>query len=87
MSQHYSLAEVRILRDTAFRAYMEALSSKSYGIGSRNTQRQDLTALKKELNFWDAYLAMKLGEGSQIEVRDIVPVDPPMNPFHETHTY
>jgi TPR repeat protein len=71
MAQTFSLAEAQAMRQSAFTAYQEALNSKSYGVGSRNLTRQDLADLLANLNYWDAYLAMLTGKGSQIEVRSL----------------
>ncbi len=76
MANRYTIQEAVSMRQTARQAYQEALSSKSYGIGSRNTVRQDLGTLLNQMNFWDSYVAMLMGEGSQMIAKDLVSIDP-----------
>jgi hypothetical protein len=76
VANRYTIQEAVAMRQAARTAYTEALSSKSYGIGSRNTTRQDLGTLLNQMNFWDSYVAMLMGEGTQMIAKDLVSVDP-----------
>jgi len=48
----YTEAEALANFESAKKAYTNALSSKSYSLGERSKTNQDLSALKKEMNYW-----------------------------------
>nr|WP_159465405.1 hypothetical protein [Scandinavium goeteborgense] len=47
------ITEIKLMRDRAEKAYIDALGAKSLSMNGRNLTRQDLSELKKAFDYWD----------------------------------
>lgn len=63
--------EAEEMYQSARQAYLDALQAQSYKIGTRSLTRQSISALKAEMNRWQAVLDRMDGGG----VRRAVPID------------
>ncbi|HEY2454134.1 MAG TPA: hypothetical protein VGI71_16205 [Scandinavium sp.] len=47
------ITEIKIMRDRAEKAYLDALEAKSLSMNGRNLTRQDIDKLKTQFDYWD----------------------------------
>lgn len=47
------ITEIKVMRDQAKKAYLDALEAKSLSMNGRNLTRQDIAQLKEQFDYWD----------------------------------
>ncbi|MBL5919762.1 hypothetical protein I7V28_01260 [Lelliottia amnigena] len=47
------ITEIKVMRDRAEKAYLNALDGKSLSMNGRNLTRQDIDKLKEQFDYWD----------------------------------
>lgn len=70
-----SLAEAVQLRNNCRDAYLRAMNSAEYRIGTRMTRHQDIMHLRKEFEHWDYMVSYLEGRGAPDSSRQAVPAD------------
>lgn len=71
----YTLQEAVTIRNGLKDALVRAYNSKSYRIGTRRTEHQDIVHLRKELDYWDLMVSFLEGRGTANSARQGVPTD------------
>lgn len=57
-----NVAEIKLMRDRALKAYTDALDAQSMSMNGRNLTRQSLDSLKTQFEYWDRKYNVSVGK-------------------------
>lgn len=57
-----TIAELKLMRDKALRAYTDALEAQSLSMNGRNLTRQNIDSLRNQFDYWDRRYKRASGE-------------------------